>query len=76
MASLLPADMRTGSKAGVMDGVHINERVPLKAMHRVRGRLMNLITDGQIMSLRTELPEDEDCTHSSKDGLQNSSYYE
>lgn len=34
-------------------------------MHRVREGLENLITDGQIMSLRITLPEDEggDYTH-------------
>ena len=40
-------------------------------MHRVREGLENLITDGQIMSLRITLPEDEGGdythTHSCKD---------
>lgn len=60
-----------------MDCVCVHRRAPLEARRRLREGLMNLITDGQIMSLRIKLPADEgeEGTHSCQGGLHNTSYY-
>lgn len=60
-----------------MEYVRRNRRVPLEAVRRVREGLMNLITDGQMVSLRIKPPADEgeDHTRGCQGGLQNISYY-